>query len=93
MADADQASGQHVKKKSAQELICGNSHELLLAAVSIVSPAEGDAIVFKGHEPMVGDGDAMGVASQIVENMFGAAEGWLGVDDPVLLAELPEEVS
>ena len=35
---------------------------------------------------MVGDGDAMGVAGQVVENMFGAAEGWLGVDDPVLLA-------
>jgi hypothetical protein len=33
----------------------------------------------------------MGVASQVVENMFGAAEGWLGVDDPVLLPELPEE--
>jgi hypothetical protein len=36
---------------------------------------------------MVGDGDAMGVACQVVENMFGAAEGWLGVDDLVLLAE------
>ena len=42
---------------------------------------------------MVGDGDAMGVASQIVENLFGTAEGWFGVDDPVLLAKLPEEVA
>jgi hypothetical protein len=25
--------------------------------------------------------------------MFGATEGWLGVDDPVLLAEFPEEVA
>jgi hypothetical protein len=25
--------------------------------------------------------------------MFGAAEGWLCVDDPVLLAELPEQVA
>ena len=91
MADADQAFGQHVKKKSAQELICGNGHNLVLAAVGIVSPAEGDAIVLEGHEAMVGDGDAMGVAGQVVENVFGAAEGWLGVDDPVLLAELPEE--
>ena len=61
--------------------------------MGIVSPAEGDAIVLEGHEPMVGDGDAMSVAGQIVENMFGAAEGWLGVDDPVLLAELPEQVT
>jgi hypothetical protein len=35
----------------------------------------------------------MGIARQVVENMFGTAEGWLGVDDPVLLAELPEEVA
>ena len=91
MADANQAFGQNVKKKSAQELICGNGHDLLLAAVSIVSPAEGDAIVLEGHEPMVGDGDAMGVASQIVENMFGAAEGRLGVDDPVLLERVAGE--
>ncbi len=42
---------------------------------------------------MVGDGDAMGVARQVVENVFGAAKRWLGVNDPVLLAELPEEVA
>ena len=42
---------------------------------------------------MVGDGYAMGVAGQVVEHMFGAAEGWLGVNDPVLLAELPEEAA
>lgn len=61
--------------------------------MSIVSPAEGDAIVREGHEPMVGDGHAMGIAGQIVENMVDAAEGWLGVDDPVLLAEFPEQVT
>ena len=93
MANADEPFGQDVKKKSAQELICGNRHDLVLAAVRIVAPAEGDAIVFKGHESMVGDGNAMRVASQIVEDMFGAAEGWLCVDDPVFLAELPEEVT
>jgi len=35
----------------------------------------------------------MGIAGQVVENMFGATEGWLGVDDPVLLAEFPEEAA
>ena len=91
MADANQAAGQDVQQEAAQELMSGNGHDLLLAAVGIVSPAEGDAIVFEGHEPMVGDGDAMGVAGQVVENMFGAAEGRLGVDDPVLSEQLPEE--
>jgi hypothetical protein len=92
MAYAHQASGQHVKQEAAQELMGGNGHDLLLAAVGIVSPAKGDAIVLKGHETMVGDGDAMGIAGQVVENLFRAAEGWLGVDHPVFLTELPEEV-
>ena len=79
-----------MKQISAQELIGGNGHDLVLATVGIVSPAEGDAIVQQGHQAMVGDGDAMGVAGQIVENMVGTAEGRLGIDDPVLLAEFPE---
>ena len=40
---------------------------------------------------MVGDGDAMGVAGQVVENLFGAAKRWLGVDHPVLPEQLSEE--
>jgi hypothetical protein len=82
-----------VDEEASQKLIRGNGHNLLLAAVGIVSPAERDAIVFQGHEAMVRNGDAVGVAGQVVENMFGAAERWLGVNDPVLLAELPEKVA
>ena len=91
--DANQPLGQDVDEEAAQELMGGKGHDLLLAAVGIVSPAEGDAIALKGHEAMVGNGDAVGVAGQVVENMFGAAERWLGVNDPVLLAELPEKVA
>ena len=48
-------------------------------------------MVFKSHDPMVGDGDAVGVAGQVVEHMFGSAEGRLRVNDPVGLEKLPEE--
>ena len=93
VADAYQAPGQNVQQVSAQELIGGNGHDLVLAAVGVVSPAEGDATVFESHQAMVGDGDAVGVAGQVVEHMVGSAEGWLGIDDPVLLTELAEEVA
>jgi len=36
---------------------------------------------------MVGDGHAMGVAAQILQHVFGAAEGAFGVDHPVLAEE------
>jgi hypothetical protein len=54
------------RRRLAQELLGGNGHDLVLAAVGIVSPAEGDAMVLESHEAMVGDGDAMGISGQIV---------------------------
>src|SRR5258708_7684390 len=92
VGDADQAVGDTMDGKAGQKRVGGNGHDLVLAAVSIVSPAEGGAMVLESHEAMVGDGDAMGIAGQVVENMFSTAEGWLGVNDPVLSAELPEEM-
>ena len=38
---------------------------------------------------MVGNGYAMGVASQVLEDIFRSAEWWLGVDHPIL----PEQLS
>jgi len=57
----------------------------------VVLPAEGDSIVVEGDEAMVGDGNAVSVASQVVEDMFCPAEGRLGVDDPLLTEELMDE--
>ena len=62
-----------------------------MICVSIISPAEGDLVVLEGDEAMVGDGDAMGVAGEIAENMMGTAEGWLGIDDPVLTEQGAQE--
>ena len=56
--------------------------------MNVVLPAEGDTIVVEGDETMVGDGNAVSVASQIVEDMFCPAERRLGVDDPALAEEL-----
>jgi hypothetical protein len=40
---------------------------------------------------MVGDGDAVRIAGEIVQNMFGTSEGWLGVDHPVFAEEESQE--
>src|SRR5665213_3958286 len=59
-------------------------HGAALAVVRIVLPAEHDVRIGHLDETMVGDGDAMGVAGQIVQYVFGPAERFLRVDDPVL---------
>ena len=62
---------------------------LVLPSCAIVFPGEADLAVGEREQPAVGDGDAMGVAAEIGQHLFGAAERWLGVDDPV---EAPEFV-
>ena len=93
MADADQALGQNMDQESAQKLIGRKGHDLLLAAVCIVLPAKRDSIILERHQSMVGDGDAVRIAGEIVQNMLGTAEGWLGIDDPVLVEELSEKLA
>jgi hypothetical protein len=75
VADADQALGQNVDQEAAQELIGGDRHDFLLAATRIVFPARRDSIIVKRHQAKVGDGDAVPIASEIVQNMLGTAEG------------------
>ena len=36
---------------------------------------------------MVGDGDAVGIAAEILQDVLGSAEGWFGVDDPIFAEE------
>jgi len=53
--------------------------------------AEGDVVVGEVEDAAVGDGDAVGVAAEVLEDLLGAAEGLLGVDDPGLSGEGLEE--
>ncbi len=72
-----------MEQEAAQELIDRQSHQSLLVAVSGISPAEGDVTVGESNEPVVGDGDTMGIGTEIAQRMFRAAERSLGVDNPV----------
>jgi len=80
-----------MQQEAAQELWSRDRHHSLVISVGIISPAEGDMIVGEDDEAMVGDGDAMGVAGEIAEDMMGTAEGWLGIDDPVLTEQGAQE--
>jgi hypothetical protein len=65
VTDADEASGQYMLAKAAQELGSGQSHDSLLIAVSIVSPTEADAVTIEMEQTLVADSDAVGVAAEI----------------------------
>ena len=50
-------------------------------------PAKGNLSVHQCEQAMVGDGDAVGIAAKILQDVFGSAEGWFGVDDPIFAEE------
>ena len=91
VADAHEASGQHVEEEAAQELCSRKRHDALLAAMGIVFPAQADALSVEGQQAVIGNGDAMGVAAQVAEHMCGSAEGRLGIHDPLLFAQLVQQ--
>ena len=78
-------------EEPAQKDLVRQGHHSLLAVMSVVLPAEGDVAVADVDKPMVGDRDPMRVSSQIMQDMFGTAEGRLGVDHPVFPKQSTEK--
>ncbi len=74
-----------MEAEAAEELDGFERQDLFDTAVAVILPAEADAVVFDFEQAMIGDGDAVGVAAEIVDDLGGAAEGALGVDDPALI--------
>ena len=72
------------RKNSCEE---SEGHFALLAAMRVVLPAESDPVILEGHEAVIGDGDAMGVAGEITDDMLGSAERWFGIDHPVVVKQ------
>jgi hypothetical protein len=91
VADTGKASWQHMLYEAAQELFGGECQSALPTVVGVVLPAEADLSGRDREQAMVGYGDAMRVASQIMQHVFGSAEGRPGIDDPVLPIERAQE--
>jgi hypothetical protein len=72
-----------VEQEAPDELVGLQTHGLDGAAVAIVLPGEGDVMVVAGLDAAVGDGDALGVAPEIGEDLRRSAKRLLGVNDPI----------
>jgi len=82
VANADHSDRQYVEQETADELDRIQSHGLGAGMIRIVFPVEVDLAVFQRAKAMVGDGNTMGIASQILEHALGSTEGRLNVNDP-----------
>ena len=91
MPDTDKTFGQNVEQKSPHELLRGDGHDSRLIAARIVPPTKTDVAAIKGNETVVGDGDTVSVAPEVTDHLLRAAEGGLGIDDPVLAKQRSEK--
>lgn len=87
VADADESLGEQMKQEATQKLFPRDGHHFLPVVIGRVTPAEGDLGVGQSEQAMIGDGNAVGIATEILQYVLGSAEGWFGVDDPVFAEE------
>jgi hypothetical protein len=84
MADPDEAAGQDVEQKPAEEGGGIERGEPGGVAMGAVPPAEGDLAVPQRDEPIVGEGDAIGIATEVGQDLLSPSEGGLAIHDPRL---------
>lgn len=91
MPDLYKTGGEYVHEESADELIGRDNDGSVFFGIMIVSGFEGYPALGKIDNAMIGDGHAVGVATNVLEKLFGTAERFLAVDDPFLASSFSEE--
>jgi hypothetical protein len=76
VADADETLGEQVKQEATEKLIARECHHFAPVVVGRVMPEEGNLAVGQSDQAMIGDGNAVSVAAEILQDV-GFAEGCL----------------
>jgi hypothetical protein len=82
--DPDKAFRKHVHEEPADELPGRNGHHALNVSVSVVAPTERDIVAIECEQSMIGDGDAMGITTEVTQHLFGTTEGRFSVNNPFM---------
>lgn len=68
-------------------------HQTMFGAMGVVFVAKGNVLSIERHDSMIGNGDPMGVATQITQYLHGTAEGRLGVNEPVFPVQATQHLA
>ena len=91
MANAHEAARYHVKQKAPQEFVGGERHDFSAVVVRVVLPAKPDTALAMIDEPIIRQGDAVGVPPQVGEHLLRAGKGSLRIHDPVDAPQATED--
>jgi hypothetical protein len=81
IANLMKTSWQDMLQKASYEFLGFKSHAFPLAITGILI-AKGDLTIFDGENPVVGQGDTMHVAAQIVQDLIHMSQGWFTMNYP-----------
>ena len=76
-----------MEKESTKKLASVEGHDSPSVLVGVVLVAESDLAVVERDKTLIGDGDSMGIAGEVLEHPLGPTERGLGVNDPVLASK------
>jgi len=82
VADLSKALRENVDEESSDELVCIESHRSNAVMLFAISPLKRDLSVLKCNQAVIGNGNPVCVAAEIIENLSGSAKGRFGIDDP-----------
>ena len=92
VADPHEAAWQHMLEEATDELCRFQGHGSPGSTLGVVLVAEADLIVVDGEQAIVGDGDAVGMAGQVLEDLLRSRKGLLGVDHPIVAVEPVDQI-
>jgi len=76
-----------MKKEPSNKLACLQQHSLLTVVIGIITPLEGNSAVPDGKDAVIADRDPVSISAEVLKDTLGAIEGWLAIDDPLLMIE------
>ena len=91
VANADKAVGEHMEEEATDKLLCREADEPVGSRLRVVPGTEGNGLILRGHEPLIGDRHPVGVMAQVTEDMPGPTEGRFGVDHPLDTSEFSRQ--
>ena len=91
MANANEPTWQHMQEKAAQELAGADGHRPLLVTPGVVLPSERDFAIPEPDQPVVGNGNPMGIPGEVLQDVPGSAERPFCIYDPIVPEELSQE--
>lgn len=93
VTDALESVWQDMDEKSPDELFGLQSHRLLPMVVAVIVPMKSHPAIVDVAQAVIGNGDTVGIAANVMEHFLGAGKRRLGVDHPFAVGELPRAIS